>query len=110
MSSIRRAIKVDFPDPGLPVIRIASAVLFFIAGFDGVAGVRKYAAPVLAEHGITGGISLCSRFNDRTEMFWRSKLSYLHSIDAGRHLRARLREYGYSRPELVREFTIHRFG
>src|SRR5215471_12480919 len=61
---------------------------------DGFVGVRKYAAPILAAHGVTGAISICSRFAMRTEMFWRCKLSYLHSIDAGRHLRARLRKYG----------------
>jgi len=87
-----------------------AAPLFGFWFDDGFVGVRKYAAPILAEHGITGGISLCSRFTDRREMFWRCKLSYLHSIDAGRHLRARLRQYGYSRPELVSQFTIDQFG
>src|SRR4029078_11513679 len=44
------------------------------------------------------------------EMFWRFKLSYLHSIDAGRHLRARLRPLGYSMSVQVRNFTMDRFG
>ena len=87
-----------------------AAPLFSFWFDDGFVGARKYAAPILAERGITGATSICSRFTNRSEMFWRCKLSYLQSIDAGRHLRARLRKYGYSRSELVREFTIDRFG
>ena len=89
---------------------IIASPLFSFWFDDGFAGIRKYAAPILAEHGMTGAMSVCSRFATRTEMFWRCKLSYLHSIDAGRHLRARLRKYGYSQPELVRDFVIRRFG
>ena len=77
---------------------------------DGFAGVRKYAAPILAEQELTGALSVCSRFATRREMFWRCKLSYLHSIDAGRHLRTRLREYGYSRHDRVGDFVISHFG
>lgn len=51
---------------------------------DGFAGVRRCAAPILAERGITGALSICSRFTTRKEMFWRLKPSYLESIDAGR--------------------------
>jgi peptidoglycan/xylan/chitin deacetylase (PgdA/CDA1 family) len=76
---------------------------------DGFVGVRKYAAPILAARGITGATSICSRFISRSEMFWRCKLSYLQSIDAGRHVRARLRKYGYSLSELVRDFVVDRF-
>jgi peptidoglycan/xylan/chitin deacetylase (PgdA/CDA1 family) len=88
---------------------IASPLLSFWFD-DGFLGVRKYAAPILAERGITGATSICSRFINRSEMFWRCKLSYLQSIDTGRYLRARLRKYGYSRSELVRDFTLKRFG
>ena len=77
---------------------------------DGFVGVRKYAMPILADHGVTGATSICSRFISRAEMFWRFKLSYLHSIDAGRHLRARLRPLGYSLSVQVRNFTMDRFG
>jgi hypothetical protein len=77
---------------------------------DGFIGVRKYAAPILAENGVAGATSICSRFNSRAEMFWRLKLSYLQSIDAGRHLRARLRPFGYSTAAGVRGFTMDRFG
>lgn len=87
---------------------IASPLLSFWFD-DGFVGVRKYAAPILAERGLTGATSICSRFINRSEMFWRCKLSYLQSIDAGRHLRARLRKYGYSRSELVRDFVAVRF-
>ena len=77
---------------------------------DGLVGVRKYAAPILEEHGITGAISVCSRFLNREEMFWRFKMSYLQSIDAGRFLRSRLRRYGYSNSHSLRNFTIDKFG
>lgn len=87
-----------------------SVPLFSFWFDDGFIGVRKYAAPILEDFGITGATSICSRFLSRTEMFWRFKLSYLHSIDAGRHLRARLRRFGYSGKMLVREFTMDRFG
>jgi peptidoglycan/xylan/chitin deacetylase (PgdA/CDA1 family) len=87
-----------------------TAPLFSFWFDDGFVGVRKYAAPILAERGLTGAVSICSRFIDRSEMFWRCKLSYLHSLDAGRHLRARLRQYGYTRAALVRDFTGDRFG
>jgi peptidoglycan/xylan/chitin deacetylase (PgdA/CDA1 family) len=77
---------------------------------DGFVGVRKYALPILADHGVTGATSICSRFINRAEMFWRFKLSYLHSIDGGTHLRARLRPLGYSGAVQVRNFTMDLFG
>jgi peptidoglycan/xylan/chitin deacetylase (PgdA/CDA1 family) len=77
---------------------------------DGLAGVRKYAAPVLEEYGVTGAVSICSRFLKRQEMFWRFKLSYLQSVDAGRFLRSRLRTYGYSTALSLRNFTIENFS
>lgn len=86
------------------------AALFTCWFDDGFIGVRKYAAPTLEEFGTTAATSICSRFLSRKEMFWRFKLSYLHSIDAGRHLRSRLRRLGYSRHMSVREFTRERFG
>jgi peptidoglycan/xylan/chitin deacetylase (PgdA/CDA1 family) len=87
-----------------------TSALFSFWFDDGFAGVRRYAAPILAERGMTGAVSVCSRFARRREMFWRGKLSYLCSIDAARHLRTRLREYGYSRREAVGEFVISHFG
>lgn len=87
-----------------------TAPLFSFWFDDGFIGIRKYAAPILEEFGITGATSICSRFLSRTEMFWRFKLSYLQSIDAGRHLRARLRRFGYSGEMLVREFTMDQFS
>ena len=87
-----------------------SSPLFSFWFDDGFSGVLKNAAPILAEHGVSGAMSICSRFNRREEIFWRSKLSYLHSIDAGRHLRARLRTLGYSLPTGVRDFTMDNFG
>jgi Polysaccharide deacetylase len=76
---------------------------------DGLAGVRRYAAPILAEHGVTGATSVCSRFVARAEMCWRFKLSYLQSSDAGRHLRERLRKFGFQEQDLARHFTLDKF-
>jgi hypothetical protein len=87
-----------------------SSPLFSFWFDDGFAGVRKYAMPILADHGVTGATSICSRFISRAEMFWRFKLSYLHSIDAGRHLRARLRPLGFSMSAGVLYFSMDRFG
>lgn len=88
-----------------------AAAPFFSFWFDdGFAGVRKYAAPILAERGVTAATSVCSRFANRTEMFWRFKLSYLQSLDAGRHLQARLRRHGYARSDLIRQFSLNRFS
>jgi peptidoglycan/xylan/chitin deacetylase (PgdA/CDA1 family) len=86
------------------------APLFSFWFDDGYYGVRRYAAPILAEHGVTGATAICSRFITRKEMFWRLKLSYLESMDVGRHLRSRLRKCGYINSMLVREFTLDDFG
>jgi hypothetical protein len=77
---------------------------------DGLAGVRKYAAPILESRGVTGATSLCSRVIDRKEFFWRFKLSYLNSIDASRHLRARLRARGYQVDRPLRALTLDKFN
>jgi Polysaccharide deacetylase len=77
---------------------------------DGLAGVRWNAAPILTERGLTAAVSVCSRFATRTEMFWRFKLSYLQSTEAGQHLQARLRKLGFSQSDLARHFTLDRFG
>jgi peptidoglycan/xylan/chitin deacetylase (PgdA/CDA1 family) len=76
---------------------------------DGLAGVRKYAAPILAKRDVSGATSICSRFATRIEMFWRFKLSYLHSIGAGPLLRRRLSEYGCNESCQLRSFTIDKF-
>src|SRR5262249_18065986 len=77
---------------------------------DGFVGVREYAAPILKDLGVTGATSICSNFLRRKEFFWRFKLSYLQSIDGGRHLRTCLRRYGYSFPGQVRSFTMDQFN
>lgn len=76
---------------------------------DGLAGVSRHAAPILAEHGVTGAQSVCSRFATRSEMFWRFKLSYVHAAGADGELRERLHGLGLSRSELLRHFTMDRF-
>ena len=77
---------------------------------DGMVGVRKYAAPILKEFKVTGALSICSRFINRTEFFWRFKLSYLNSVDGMRLLRTRLRKHGYKTGESVRTFTLDNFS
>ena len=77
---------------------------------DGLIGVRKYAAPILKEFQATGALSICSRFVNRTEFFWRFKLSYLNSIDAMRLLRTMLRKHGFETGDSVRVFTLDNFS
>lgn len=76
---------------------------------DGFVGVRKYAAPVLAEWGITGATSVCSRFATGKELFWRLKLSYLNAVGAGGRLRSRLGKYGCALSDSLSEFTLTNF-
>src|SRR5438045_8187974 len=53
--------------------------LFTVWFDDGLQGVEQHAAPILDRAGATAVASICSRFVDRTELFWRFKLSYLAS-------------------------------
>ncbi|AHG90553.1 polysaccharide deacetylase [Gemmatirosa kalamazoonensis] len=77
---------------------------------DGYVGVRRYAAPILARHGVSGALSVNSRFTSRTEMFWRAKLSYLSYRDGMRFVRSRLRARGHDAAEPVRHATLDLFS
>jgi peptidoglycan/xylan/chitin deacetylase (PgdA/CDA1 family) len=77
---------------------------------DGLRGVSRYAVEILDEIGVTGATSICSRFAARSEMFWRFKLSYLHSIGATRELRARLAPAGLSSADFTRDFSLTSFS
>jgi hypothetical protein len=77
---------------------------------DGLIGVQKYALPILQQHGITGAISVCSRFVLRRELFWRFKLSFLSSCDGLRLLRSRLKPHGYVAGQSVKQFTLDHFS
>jgi peptidoglycan/xylan/chitin deacetylase (PgdA/CDA1 family) len=77
---------------------------------DGLSGVRQYASPLLKRYETEGAISVCSRFMDRKEIFWRFKLSYLSYIDGLRFLRTRLRKYGYKLGMPVKDFCIANFS
>jgi len=57
---------------------------------DGLAGVARYAAPILAEHGLTGALAVCSRFWRRSEPFWRFQLAHLVTLGRAAPLRAAL--------------------
>jgi peptidoglycan/xylan/chitin deacetylase (PgdA/CDA1 family) len=76
---------------------------------DGFAGVRRYAAPLLAEHGVAGALSVCSRFVTREELFWRAKLSYLQSLDDLRRFRAALGVLG-SPSSRVKDYVLDNFS
>ncbi len=77
---------------------------------DGFAGVRRYASPVMQEFGITGAVSVNSRFTKREELFWRMKLSYLSQTDAMRFLRSRFKPFGYRIGDSLKAFTMDSFS
>lgn len=77
---------------------------------DGLYGVAKYAMPILEQFDITAAISICSRFVNRTEFFWRFKLAYLNSVDGMRFLRSRLRKHGFIHGNSVRTYTLDNFS
>lgn len=77
---------------------------------DGLAGVRRYALPLMEQFGVKGAMSVCSKFMLRQELFWRFKLSFLTRSDGMRFLRSRLRALGYSTGDSVRAFTLDHFS
>lgn len=77
---------------------------------DGLAGVARYAVPLLERYGAVGGYSICSRFVDRREMFWRFQLSYLRYVDGLKVLRSRLAELGHRRSVSVKRFCLDNFS
>ena len=78
---------------------------------DGLAGVRRYAFPLMEEYGVKGAMSVNSKFMlTRRRFFWRFKLSYLSQTDGLRFLRSRLRKLGYRTEMSVRTFTLDHFS
>ncbi|MCX6907193.1 MAG: polysaccharide deacetylase family protein [Verrucomicrobia bacterium] len=102
--SIQRGL--DILKRGEPI----SEPLFSLWFDDGFAGVRRHALPICREHGITAGISVCSRFVDRREMFWRCVLSFLSFCDGLRVLRSRLRPLGYMPGESLKRWSLDHFS
>jgi peptidoglycan/xylan/chitin deacetylase (PgdA/CDA1 family) len=86
------------------------APLFSFWFDDGFAGVRRYAKPIMDTFGVTGAISINSRFTLRQEMFWRAKLSYLSQCDGLRFVRSRLRPLGYTLEQSLKAFTMDHFS
>jgi peptidoglycan/xylan/chitin deacetylase (PgdA/CDA1 family) len=84
--------------------------LFSLWFDDGLTGVIKNALPVLEQAGTTSAVSICSCFVNRSEFFWRFKLSYLNSIDVMRFLRSRLKKHGFEPGNSVRTFTLDHFS
>jgi Polysaccharide deacetylase len=77
---------------------------------DGFVGVRRYAAPILAEHGAAGALSICSRFVTREELFWRAKLSYLHYLDDLQRFRSALQGLGAPPGRQVKDHVLDHFS
>jgi len=77
---------------------------------DGIAGVRKYAMPLMDQYGIQGAVSINSRFTLRREMFWRLKLSYLSQVDGLRFLRSWLKPFGYILGQSIKAFVMDHFS
>jgi peptidoglycan/xylan/chitin deacetylase (PgdA/CDA1 family) len=76
---------------------------------DGLADVRKYALPLLEQHGVRAAMSVNSKFMLREELFWRFKLSFLTFTDGMRFLRSKLRPLGFKTNMSVRSFTLDHF-
>jgi hypothetical protein len=85
-------------------------VLFSLWFDDGFSGVRDYALPICDDLGIRPALSICSRFTQRTEMFWRAKMAYLAHADGLRFVRARLRKSFKGVPFRIRSWTLQNFG
>ena len=77
---------------------------------DGLAGVRKYALPLLEQYDVKAAMSINSKFMLREELFWRFKLSFLTFTDGMRFLRSKLRPYGFKTAMSVRSFTLDHFS
>lgn len=77
---------------------------------DGLTGPRQYVLPLLKQYNTTGALSICSRFVNRSEFFWRFKLSYLNYVDGLRFLRVRLRKCGYEHGRSVKDFCYDNFS
>lgn len=88
----------------------AERPLFSLWFDDGFSDVRTYATPLLHRWGVTGAVSVCSRFVERSELFWRMKLSYLAQVGGLSHLRQRLRGHGYRTGGSVKSFVVDSFS
>jgi peptidoglycan/xylan/chitin deacetylase (PgdA/CDA1 family) len=76
---------------------------------DGFAGTRRFALPILEGYGITAGLSICSRFVLRQEMYWRCMLSALRFADGLGALRTRLRRFGYRPQDSLKDWIDGNF-
>lgn len=99
------------PDEALGALRdsTVSEPLIVLWFDDAHRGVHKWAAQELETYGIRGALSVCSRFVERKELFWRSKLSYLSHLDLMRFVRSGLRSAGMEVPLHVRTWSVTNF-
>jgi len=84
--------------------------LFSIWFDDGFSGLLPYARPLCDRHGVSPMLSICSRFVERREMFWRAKLAFLVYADGLRFVRSRLCRSFEQVPLRVRGWTLHNFS
>ncbi len=84
--------------------------LFTLWFDDGLTGVRRYAFPILQSMGIRACVSVCSRFSQKRELYWRFKLSYLRFTGGIPRLRSRLRAFGYKGHRSVKDFMLDHFS
>lgn len=76
---------------------------------DGFKGLHTYALDICESFGVRPAVSICSRFVDRKEMFWRCKLSALAHLDGMRLLRAALRKHHERVPFKLRSWSLENY-
>ena len=84
--------------------------LFSVWFDDGFSDVRAYAKPLLDQYGVSAALSVCSRFVEGSELFWRMKLSYLAQVGGLTQLRQGLRSHGYRTGSSVKSFVMDSFS
>ena len=79
---------------------------------DGLAGVARYAAPILADHGVAGTVALCSQFWRREAPFWRFQLATLATLGRAAEVRAALAAAGIpgAATAPLRDLVMDAFG
>ena len=73
---------------------------------DGFKGLHTYAANICDSFGICPTVSICSRFVERTELFWRCKFSALAHLDGLRLFRSAMRKHHAHVPFKVRAWSV----
>lgn len=77
---------------------------------DGLIGIRRYAYEILEKYEVKAATSVNSDFFLKKDMFWRFKLSAISFTDGLKLLRLRLRKFGYSLDQNLKDFTLDKFS